>query len=96
MFFTIIIINSLMTEIHEMHTKDIVCLTLNEFCNFAKTHQALLFPAFEMQRALQQYTMGVGFWEKVSRRREELSMGQYVQVDQFVKTVSLLSFSVIL
>eukprot|EP01034_Spumella_vulgaris_P023831 gene23831-30106_t len=56
-----------------------------EFCKFAKTHQALLFPAFEMQRALQQYTMGIGFWEKVSNRRSELSSGEYVQVDEFVK-----------
>ncbi len=39
-----------MTEINELHAKKIVKLTLSEFRTFAKTHQAMLFPAFEMQR----------------------------------------------
>jgi hypothetical protein len=123
-----------MTEINELHAKKIVKLTLTEFRTFVKTHQALLFPAFEMQRfvsftvtvvvylstigtffcvfigvvfvvvifliifttnfsifilrALQKSTLGVSFWEKLSKRRVYLSKGEYLPVDEFVMKVS--------
>ena len=56
--------------------------------SFAKVHQALLWPVFELQHHLQEQVMGVAFWEKVSERRVELSNGQYVPLSDIMQIVS--------
>jgi len=40
-----------------------------DFVQFAIKHPALLFPAFELQLALQSKVMGTRFWAKVSKQR---------------------------
>lgn len=45
---------------------------------FAKHHQALLYPVFKLQHHMQEHVMGVAFWRKASNRRVELCKGKYV------------------
>jgi hypothetical protein len=59
-------------------------VTKAEFFLFCKNHQALLFPAFEMQRALQKFTLGVGFWERLIETRERLSNQEFIPVDKYI------------
>lgn len=54
------------------------------FRRFTKKHPALLFPAFEMQRKMQEYTLGKGFWKRLGDRRLRLSSGQFVPVKRFM------------
>eukprot|EP01034_Spumella_vulgaris_P023832 gene23832-30107_t len=56
-----------------------------QFCIFAKTHHALLFPAFEMQKALQRSTLGVAFWTANAERRIEMSNGSFMPVAKFMQ-----------
>jgi hypothetical protein len=55
------------------------------FRRFVKKHPALLFPAFEMQRRMQEYTLGKGFWTRLGERRLRLSSGQFVPVKKFME-----------
>ena len=38
-------------------------ITMKEFIEFVRTHQALMWPAFQMQLALQSHIMNAAFWE---------------------------------
>jgi hypothetical protein len=58
-----------------------------QFCLFAKNHNALLFPAFEMQKALQKSTLGVNFWTTNAERRIEMSNGKFMPVAKFMQLV---------
>jgi hypothetical protein len=64
-------------------------LSLKQFGVFAKTHQALLFPAFQMQMALRRRCLGVKFWEKQAKKRMHFSDGKYISVGHFIISVSL-------
>jgi len=57
---------------------------LDDFRAFARDHQALLFPAFQMQFTLQRKVMGYAFWKKHAKRRIALSNGSYVTVENFL------------
>ena len=46
-------------------------LTISDFCDFCRHHPALLFPAFELQQALQQNVLGSQFWAACAKRREK-------------------------
>ena len=56
---------------------------------FAKIHQTLLFPVFNLQRHLQEQVMGVSFWERASERRVQLSKGKYVTLGELMQMVRL-------
>jgi len=58
--------------------------TIDTFRAFVKTHQALLFPAFQMQLALQRKFLGTAFWEKNADRRMEICNGKYISVGAFI------------
>ena len=62
--------------------------TIDTFRAFVKTHQALLFPAFQMQLALQRKFLGTAFWEKNADRRMEICNGKYISVGAFIAEVS--------
>lgn len=62
-------------------------LTLDQFRVFVKTHQALLFPAFQMQSGLQRKILGSAFWERNANKRIKLSNGKYVSVGSFIMAV---------
>jgi hypothetical protein len=38
-------------------------ISLEEFQDFIRTHQALIWPAFTMQQALRNNIMGISFWK---------------------------------
>jgi hypothetical protein len=59
-------------------------MSVTQFRQFAKSHQALLFPAFQMQLALQLKVLGQGFWERNAQRRIKFSDGQYVSIEKFI------------
>eukprot|EP01032_Pedospumella_encystans_P023367 gene23367-26451_t len=58
--------------------------TIDTFRVFIKTHQALLFPAFKMQLALQRKFLGTAFWEANADRRMEICNGKYISVGDFI------------
>lgn len=62
-------------------------LTIDKFREFVRSHPALLFPAFQMQLALQQAVLGVGFWERCSAKRVRLSDGRRVRLE-VVKSIN--------
>jgi hypothetical protein len=64
-------------------------LDVDAFVNFARTHHALLFPAFQMQSALQAKVLGVSFWENHANRRIEISKGKFVPIARFMELVTL-------
>jgi hypothetical protein len=64
-------------------------LDIDQFRLFTKSHQALLFPAFQMQSALQRKVLGHSFWEKNAERRIKFSNGQYVSIGNFILMVCL-------
>lgn len=63
------------------------------FCKFAKTHHALLFPAFEMQTALHRATLGAAFWHRNAERRIEVSKGRFIPIAKFMELVRCILFS---
>ena len=44
-----------------------------QWFKFVMTHQAMLFPAFNMQRILQKRILGVSFWDKQTKRRKQMN-----------------------
>ena len=44
-------------------------LNLNDFNEFCLHHPALLYPAFELQQALQQNVLGTQFWQECQQRK---------------------------
>lgn len=64
-------------------------INAEQFCKFAKTHHALLFPAFEMQQLLQRRTLGTSFWYKNAERRIEVSKGRFIPIAKFMELVSV-------
>ena len=65
-------------------------LNLDQFSHFVKTHQGLLFPAFQMQSALRGKILGQGFWESHANKRIKFTNGKYLSVGQFIVAVSIL------
>ena len=61
---------------------------IEEYRLFVRTHQALLFPAFQMQLALQRKVLGVRFWENNANKRLKFSNGKYISVGNFILMVS--------
>jgi hypothetical protein len=58
---------------------------IDAFRKFVKKHPALLFPAFDVQRKMQDHTLGQRFWGKLADKRLRLSSGQYVPIKEFMK-----------
>jgi hypothetical protein len=57
---------------------------IDAFRKFVKKHPAILFPAFDVQRKMQDHTLGVTFWTKLADKRLRLSSGQYVPIKKFM------------
>lgn len=60
-------------------------INTDSFREFARTHPALLFPAFQIQEYLQRRVLGIEFWEYYSNKRLELSKGCYVPISEFME-----------
>eukprot|EP01038_Epipyxis_sp_PR26KG_P012568 gene12568-16856_t len=59
-------------------------LNLEQFLAFSKFHEALLFPAFQVQSHLRDTIMGGNYWDKHVSRREHICKGRYVNVYAFI------------
>lgn len=57
---------------------------ISEFSEFARTHPALLFKAFQMQESIRNRILGKFFWEQFSIRRLKISKGLYVPISNFL------------
>lgn len=64
-------------------------LNIEAFRQFVKTHQALLFPAFQMQLALQRRILGQRFWARNANKRLKFSNGKYISIGNFILFVSI-------
>ena len=62
-------------------------LDSERFYEFCRYHQAMLFPAFQLQLKLQERIMGTSFWRKCTNRRVELSKGTYVTMGDLMEMV---------
>lgn len=49
-----------------------------------KKHPALLFPAYDMQRKLQKFTLGQAYWKRLADKRLRLSNGEFVPIKKFM------------
>lgn len=59
-------------------------VNMEDFAKFSHTHQALLFPAFQLQETLRKSILGVEFWLNLTGRRLEISQGKFVSVNEFM------------
>ena len=59
-------------------------INIDQFREFTRQHQALLFPAFTMQFKLQREILGKSFWTKMGKKRIELSKGRYLSIEEFM------------
>jgi hypothetical protein len=53
-----------------------------------KKHQALLYPAFEIQKIIRKKCLGKRFWVNYSKRRIELSKGNYMTMKQINELIN--------
>ncbi len=81
-------------RIHEKMMLSTIPIDKDYFREFAKSHNALLFPAFELQRLLRKKCLGKTFWIECSKRRIELSNGHYLTVAQINDMINKNAFSV--
>ena len=63
----------------------ISAVDIDTFRKFVVKHPALLFPAFDVQRKMQDNTLGKRFWTKLADKRLRLSSGQYVPIKKFME-----------
>ena len=62
-----------------------------QFNSFAKKHPALLFPAFQMQHALQKRIMGIKFWDSAARKRNK-NFGSAMNLQDFLREINEAAF----
>ena len=63
-------------------------MTIEQFVQFSKTHQALLKDVFTVQRRMRKRTFGIEHWHGVSKRMIELAPGRRVQLCELMVLVS--------
>lgn len=74
---------SILHELKQIEKHD--TFNVEKFAEFAKYHQGLLFPAFQLQHMLQGKILGHSFWGKCSNRRIELSKGKYISLRELME-----------
>lgn len=66
---------------------------MDKFHTFMMNHQAVLFPAFQMQLAVQNKIIGTSYWLKQTEQRVKLSKlinnNTYVSIAQLIDRVSV-------
>lgn len=71
-FRTSIYAQRIMEKIHKLGGENGTAeISREQFHKFAAKHPALLFPAFQLQNALQKKIMGVRFWDAAARKRNK-------------------------
>ena len=59
-------------------------IDLESFQDFSRRHQALLYPAFEMQNRFQKLVVGNVFWEVYSRQRVQVFKDRYIPIQEIL------------
>ena len=59
-------------------------IDIDTFKDFSKKHQALLYPAFEMQSRFRQRVVGNVFWEVISRVRVDMFKDRYIPIEEIL------------
>ena len=67
-------------------------ISREQFQRFASKHPALLFPAFQMQYALQKRIMGIKFWNAAAQKRNR-HFGSAMNLQEFLREINELAFS---
>jgi phosphopantetheine adenylyltransferase len=60
-------------------------INLQTFQKFAEKHQALLYPAFEMQTRIQDHVVGTTFWHVLIENRVRMFQDRYVSVREILE-----------
>ena len=76
---------NILIQLDEMAGPGTDGVDIDEFRAFSQKHQALLYPAFEIQRMIQSKILGEEFWNLLSLRRMELSEGKYIPIGEFMQ-----------
>jgi hypothetical protein len=58
------------------------------FREFVRKHPALVFPAFAIQKKIQDKCLGSSFWKRISKRRKAISEGRYLSVSEIVELMN--------
>jgi Ca2+-binding EF-hand superfamily protein len=74
----------ILKRLHDLQVNSLSGVDIDTFRGFAGKHQALLYPAFEIQRVIQRRILGEEFWNLLSLRRIELSNGKYMPIGEFM------------
>jgi phosphopantetheine adenylyltransferase len=69
-------------KLEELDHKNI---NLTTFQKFAEKHQALLYPAFEMQTRIQDHVVGTNFWHILIENRVRMFQDRYVSVKEILE-----------
>lgn len=85
------VIHRIAAELATFETRTKEPFKIDNFHKFIKNHQAMLFPAFQMQLALQRKFLGTSYWESNANRRMDLCDGKYISVGKFILEVRLLA-----
>jgi hypothetical protein len=59
-------------------------IDLDSFKEFSRKHQALLYPAFEMQTLFQRRVVGNVFWEIYSKQRVSMFKDRYIPIEEIL------------
>ena len=59
-------------------------MTFRGFQAFARTHKAMLYPAYSFQLNLKKYIMGKSFWKKQAKNRIKMCKGTYKSIDEIL------------
>lgn len=76
---------AIVQELNNGKLDDDTGVDIDAFRHFARTHQALLFPAFLMQELLQKKVLGKKWWAANADRRIELSKGKFIPIAKFME-----------
>jgi hypothetical protein len=88
------VFNSVLHELKQIEKNS--TFNVEKFAEFAKYHQGMLYPAFQLQYMLQGKILGHKFWTKCSNRRIELAKGKYIALKDLMELVSFTSASFLL
>ena len=58
---------------------------LGKFRRYTHSHQAMLFPVFQLQIALRENILGTGFWLKNMKKRKEMTFDKFCPVGEFLE-----------
>jgi hypothetical protein len=59
-------------------------IDFKSFVEFAHSHPAMLYPAFDLQDLLRKYICGEGFWDLRTFERDKMCSSQYIPLEKMI------------